>query len=135
GDPTLSQPEIDMLVSWVEGGAPEGDATFLPAPPPDFRFVAIPMPRYARSLAVAREATLSQASSLVAIRPKGLAEGSSLEAWATRPDGAVERLIWLTDYKKAWTHGYVLARPLKLPAGTALRVSATEGEAVFFFGR
>ena len=31
GDPSLSQIEIDMIVNWVEGGAPKGDEVYLPA--------------------------------------------------------------------------------------------------------
>ena len=31
-DPSLSQIEIDMIVNWVEGGAPEGDI-YLPVAP------------------------------------------------------------------------------------------------------
>ena len=30
GDPSLSQIEIDMIVNWVEGGAPKGDEIYLP---------------------------------------------------------------------------------------------------------
>src|SRR5436190_226258 len=30
-DPSLSFPEIDMFVAWVEGGAPEGDPALLPS--------------------------------------------------------------------------------------------------------
>ena len=30
GDPSLSTPEIDLLIAWVEGGAPEGDPVYLP---------------------------------------------------------------------------------------------------------
>ena len=34
-DPSLSQPEMDLFVNWVEGGAPEGDEIYLP---PERRF-------------------------------------------------------------------------------------------------
>ena len=32
-NPSLTPLEIEILVSWVEGGAPEGDAVYLPATP------------------------------------------------------------------------------------------------------
>src|SRR3954471_24469127 len=32
-DASLSQTEMDLLVNWVEGGAPEGDAIYLPPVP------------------------------------------------------------------------------------------------------
>ena len=33
-DSGLSLPEIDLIVNWVEGGAPEGDPAYLPDAPP-----------------------------------------------------------------------------------------------------
>src|SRR5438067_1782083 len=33
GDPSLSLPEMDLIVNWVEGGAPEGNPIYLPAMP------------------------------------------------------------------------------------------------------
>jgi hypothetical protein len=127
GDPSLSQPESDMFVIWVEGGAPEGDAADLPMHPPAFKAESPALPRYSRVLPVASESTLSQPTTVVALRPKDVAEGGSLEAWATRPDGSEERLIWLTDYRKAWARSYILLNPLTLPAGTRLRVAAKSG--------
>src|SRR5262245_8576752 len=32
-DPSLSLPELDLIVRWVEGGAPEGKPDYLPAKP------------------------------------------------------------------------------------------------------
>src|SRR5271169_524630 len=32
-DPSLTPLEVEMIVSWVEGGAPEGDAIYLPPAP------------------------------------------------------------------------------------------------------
>src|SRR5450432_994058 len=31
-DPSLTAPEIERIVQWVEGGAPEGDPIYLPSP-------------------------------------------------------------------------------------------------------
>ena len=42
-DPSLSQIEIDMIVNWVEGGAPKGDDIYLP-PAPHFSAEAKPPP-------------------------------------------------------------------------------------------
>jgi hypothetical protein len=131
GDPSLSGPEIDMLVAWVEGGAPEGDAQFLPnripAPEP-----APALPRYSRSVAVEHELRLDRPSRIVAIRPKGLNDHAELEAWAVLPDGSVDHLIWLNDYHKVWTRNYVLRDPDLLPSGTRLRVEAKPAGALMF---
>jgi len=133
-DPSLSGPEIDMLVAWVEGGAPEGDPAYLPHRVPTAEPAAT-LPRYARAVAVSRQLVLSQPARVVAVRPGGLADHASLEAWALRPDGEVDRLIWLDDYRTVWTRNYVLREPPLLPAGTRLKVKAEPGTALTFFLR
>jgi hypothetical protein len=114
GDPSLSQAEIEMLMAWVEGGAPEGDPNYLPhrveAGP-----VTIPAVPASRPLKVVEGTTLKAAVTLVAIRPSGPAD-----VWAVLPDGAVSRLIWLREYVG---RNYVLRAPERLPAGARLRVS------------
>src|SRR5437016_12690985 len=44
-NPSLTSIEIEMIVGWVEGGAPEGDPAYLPVKPP-----VEPEKRIARSL-------------------------------------------------------------------------------------
>jgi len=39
---------------------------------------------------------------------------------ATLPDGAIEPLIWLYDYKPQFDRTYYFRKPLKLPAGTKI---------------
>jgi hypothetical protein len=63
-DPSLSTPEIDLLVAWVEGGAPEGDPVYLP-----HRMPAIvgesgktSLPVHTRELKVATSAYLPSAA-------------------------------------------------------------------------
>ena len=127
GDPSLSTPEIDMLVAWVEGGAPEGDPAYLPHKIPTVAQEQAAIPRYGKSLSVTGSLKLEKTATLVAIRPDGASE-----AWAILPDGTVRRLIWLHDYRKVWTRTYELRGPENLPAGTRLRV---EGATASFYLR
>jgi len=113
----MSTPEIDMLVAWVEGGAPEGDPAYLPRKIPTLTPEKAATLRYGKSLNVVRSFTLDKSATLLAIRPDGASE-----AWAILPDGTVKRLIWLHDYRKVWTRTYELREPEDLPAGTQLRV-------------
>jgi hypothetical protein len=123
-----------MLIAWVEGGAPEGDPVYLPHRIPASAPNDVPLPRYSRTVAVSHEATLRQAGKLIAVRPKNLLDRESLEAWAVLPDGSVDRLIWLHDYRKVWTRDYVLREPLALPAGSRLRVeSAPNASLALYF--
>ena len=127
-DASLTGPEIDMLVAWVEGGAPEGDPAFLPhrVPPPSKNSQSSKNAGHSgagRQFTVTQETTLPSPASLVAIRPSGLADGGSLEAWAVFPDSSVKRLIWIRDYRKNWNRTYVLRAAEALPAGTRIRVA------------
>jgi uncharacterized protein with LGFP repeats len=41
------------------------------------------------------------------------------------PDGAVEHLIWLRNYREEWTRTYRFRDPVRLPKGTRIVVDAT----------
>jgi len=100
---SLGQPEIDRIVQWVEGGAPEGEGNPAEA-----------------VLHLAGSLTLTHPITILSILPN-----APLEAKATRPDGTVERLIWLKEF-----HGltYEFAEALTFPKGTVLNVNAASAE-------
>ena len=89
GDPSLSQIEIDMIVNWVEGGAPEGDDIYLP-PAPHFGGARANLqpngPRidggHRRRIYACR-----RPAEFAGVRPVQLAAGESLEVTAYEPDG------------------------------------------------
>ncbi len=113
-DPSLTGPEMERVVQWVEGGAPEGDPLYLPsmraAQPP-----AVPRFRAALRIAAGRPVTLPADQTFAGIRPD-----SALEAIALRPDGRVEHLIWLREY---YGLSYQFLDPVRLPKGTVVRVT------------
>ena len=118
-DRSLSLPEIALISSWVEGGAPEGDREFATpfhthpaeggeAEPKAGRLMV-------RGVQVLKEAVLATGVSVDA------AAGSPwLQATAHRPDGSVEHLLWLRGPRPPGTLDYWFLRPLALPAGTRL---------------
>jgi len=127
GDPSPSQIEIDMIVNWVEGGAPKGDDIYLP-PAPHFSVESKPEAA-GREVTVTTAAalTLAAPAELAGLRPVRLAAGESLEVTAYKPDGAVERLIWIRDWRPEWQRTYYFRHPVRLPKGT--RVAAYSGKA------
>ena len=126
GDPSLSQIEIDMIVNWVEGGAPEGDEVYLPQSP--HLAAEVQTPPAAREVAVttAEAVTLRAPAELAGLRPLRLVTGESLEVTAYEPDGAVERLIWIRGWRPEWQRTYYFLHPVRLPKGT--RIAAYSGQ-------
>ena len=119
-DPSLSQPEMDMIVSWVEGGAPEGDPIYLPKPPASGATTSMPSLRRVIEVGAGASQALTAPITVAAIRPERLPDGGSLEVAAERPDGSIERLIWIRDYRVKFARTYWLATPLELPRGSSI---------------
>jgi hypothetical protein len=118
-DQSLSQPEIDMLVGWVEGGAPEGNPVYLPQPPhldpPE------PEPR-GKQIELRDSMTLAGPMKLAGIRPQG-----PLEVAAILPDGTVDRLIWIRTFHPKWTRTYFFRDLVELPKGSKLLLYSSNG--------
>jgi hypothetical protein len=108
-DASLTQEEITRIAQWVEGGAPEGDPVYLPAPPAAAASDPVPAGIRVRQLP-------SRDTVVLGIRPLGDVEEARVTAQL--PDGTVEPLIWLLGYKRKWDRTFVYRDPLRLPAGT-----------------
>ena len=125
-DPSLTPLEIEMLVGWVEGGAPEGDAVYLPPKPAFDHEAKSPQPGKPGLIAEAGVPfTLREAVTALAITPRDMPQGSSMEVTAYKADGSVEHLIWLRNYREEWNRAYWFRDPVRLPAGTKVAVDAT----------
>src|SRR5437879_10600593 len=137
-DPSLTSLEVEMLVSWAEGGAPEGDPVYLP-PKPNFEFLhTTQRVRFGsvRTLVIRNATPLSfrQNVNAVAVRPRDLSYGSSMDITAYLPNGTVEHLIWLRDYRRRWTRTYWFRDPISLPKATRLVIdSVAPASAVISF--
>jgi hypothetical protein len=118
-DNALTQEEIHLIADWVEGGSPEGDRALLPKDP-EFGPQAIRPAKTGAELVVDGSLTLKQPMTLAAIRPRNLLEGSSIKVVADRPDGTIEPLIWLYNYKPKFDRTYFFRTPLSFPAGTRI---------------
>ncbi len=121
-DQSLTQPEMDVLVAWVEGGAPEGNAAYLPAGRPSGGAAGRPRAAAPRGgMELRGPVTLDRGVSLTAIQPEG-----PVEIAALLPDQSVERLIWVRQFHPKWRRAYELREPLRLPRGTRLLVYCSE---------
>ncbi|MGH9842174.1 MAG: hypothetical protein ACREEM_25770 [Blastocatellia bacterium] len=67
---------------------------------------------------------LAEQAEIVAIRPLLFPFAKSIEATAIRPDGTSEVLIWAKGYRYDWQPSYVFKKPVALPRGTRIEVTA-----------
>jgi mono/diheme cytochrome c family protein len=118
-DMALSPAQANLIISWVEGGVPEGDPEDLPDVPvyPPGEAPRLP----ADAVTVSGDYILAQAMTLDGIWPRQLPSGSSFQVVAELPDGPVEPLVWLYGYREAYSHPFLFKHSLELPAGTVIR--------------
>jgi hypothetical protein len=120
-DVGLTAEQLELIVDWEEGGAPEGEEKDLPPTPPKFPPAGAGASHSPREIAVSGDFKLVRAFKLGGLWPKKVTDGESFQITAELPDGSVEPLLWLQNYKNAYQHAFLLRRPLELPAGTMIR--------------
>jgi len=72
-------------------------------------------------------ARLASAGRIWAIVPSADASTRSLEVIARRPNGAMDVLLWIPEYRHEWPQALVLDDPISLPAGTIVTTVAEPG--------
>ena len=82
------------------------------------------LPPNAESLRVKASYAISESTDVVAVRPLLFPFAKSIEVAAYRPDGAVEVLIWAKDYRFDWQPAYFFKKPIALPKGARVEVTA-----------
>ena len=119
-DQGLTQEQIELIAEWVEGGAPEGDPALLPKTPefPEERAAHLPP-----GVPVEGALTLKSAIALAGIQPQKVPDTGSVIVTATRPDGSVEPLLWLYNYKPQFAQAYWYKSELRLEAATRIEVN------------
>ena len=119
-DRGLTAEQLELIVDWEEGGAPEGEEKDLPAQPklPEFPLDAA---KSGKEIAIAGDWKAPSAFTLAGLLPKAVPDGLSFQITAELPDGSVEPLLWLMNYKKQYGHRFLFRTPLHLPAGTMIR--------------
>jgi len=121
-DESLADPEIEMLVLWVEGGAPKGDDIYLP-PLPLFPVSRSAGPR--RGITVRGGTTLAHAVTATGFAPGKMPAGASMQIIAKLPDGSVENLLWLRNSRTEWDRAFYFRTAVTLPKGTLIAVHSS----------
>jgi hypothetical protein len=118
-DQGLTQEQIELITAWVEGGVPEGNPKDLPPKPKLTAPASTPAKR--NQIVVSGELTLRTPFKLAGLMPEKVPSGASMRILAKLPDGSMEPLLWLYEYKSEHKHAFLLRTPLTLPAGTIIR--------------
>lgn len=118
-DNSLTPEEIELIVAWSEGGVPEGDPKDLPKLPKLTPDAAIPA-RVRGEIVMSGPLQLTARFTLDGILPVKLPAGAQFQLTAELPDGSMEPLLWLKDYRPEFAHPFLLRKPLELPARTKI---------------
>jgi hypothetical protein len=116
-DKALTPEQLELIISWVGGGVPEGEAKDL-APDPKFE----PQPEVSThgSIAVSGEFELRKNFLLEGISPKTVPDDAAFQITAEMPDGSIEPLLWFEHYHAKFAHPFLYRNPIDLPAGTKI---------------
>jgi hypothetical protein len=118
-DGSLSQEQISLITDWVDGGAPKGNnPRVLPAVPTFEEPAPFAVPPNA--VAVSGELALTRAIDVDGVIPERMPPGSR-QIVAVKPDGAIEPLVWLYEYRDSLRHPFLFRRPVRLTAGTLIK--------------
>jgi hypothetical protein len=108
-DQGLTQQQIELIADWVEGGITKGNNPKALPPVPKFEPPArFSLPRDA--LAIADGQTLNKSVMVAGMYPQHVPQGASMQIVASLPDGDVEPLIWLYQFKDAYRHPFFLSQ-------------------------
>jgi hypothetical protein len=117
-DKALTPEQLEVITSWADGGVPEGEEKDLP-PAPKFSEMP-PVEHHRGDLVVSGELQLIRPFMLDGIVLDKIPEKASIQITTELPDGAVEPLVWVEEYKPKFAHPFLLRTPLELPKGSII---------------
>ncbi|MGH9594389.1 MAG: hypothetical protein ACRD5L_14965, partial [Bryobacteraceae bacterium] len=110
-DTSLSLEEMERIISWTDGGVPEGDAKDLAT---DVKIPETPHIEHPKGELVAGgDFALTKTFALDGLWPRKVPEKTSIRISAELPDGSVQLLLWLDEYKNQFGHPFLFQTPLK----------------------
>jgi hypothetical protein len=119
-DQGLTQKEVELINDWVDAGIRRGNnPNVLPEVPKfeDLSTFNIP----ADGVEVTGDVILSRPIKLDGLLPKKVPAGRSLQIVAELPNGTIEPLVWLYEYRDSYQHPFLFRQPVDLPLGTRVR--------------
>jgi hypothetical protein len=133
-DKGLTQVELDLISDWVDSDTPKGNnPNVLPKEPKFPKSSTFKSPK--NGIAVSGSFTLGQALTLNGLLPVKVPHAASFKIVATLPNGKIQPLLWLYEYKDTYQHPFLFAKPLDLPAGTIISGLPQDASMILIPGR
>ena len=117
-DTALTPEEMERIVSWTDGGVPEGEPKDIPPPPKSLDPETFTHGK--GELSATGDFALTRTFMLDGLWPDKFPEKGSFQITAQLPDGSIQPLLWLRDYKTQFGHPFLFQTPLNLPAHTVI---------------
>ncbi len=112
----LTPEQFELITSWVEGGVRRVEKDLPPAP----KWDSESQPKVPQIGTIGGPFTLKHELKLGGLLPVAVPVKASLRITASFPDGRIEPLLWLENYKPQFGHAFMFRTPLMLPAGTVI---------------
>jgi len=117
-DKALTPEQLELITSWVDGGVPEGEPKDVP-PEPKFTPM-LSVEHHKDDLVVSGEFQFTRPFTLDGVVLQQVPDKASFQITAELPDGSVEPLLWIEEYKPQFAHPFLLRTPLELPKGSII---------------
>jgi len=133
-DQGLTQEEIELIGDWIGQDAPRGNNPNMLPPVPKFtKPNAYESPK--GSLKTTRDTVLDREFILDGLFPTKTGNTSHAKIVAALPDGRIEPLLWLYQYKDSIAHPFLYRQPIALPKGTVIRGVPANSEVLLLPGK
>ena len=133
-DQSLTQQELELITDWVEGGTARGNnSNVLPKKPKIAKAAAVKNPK--DGIIVSGSLALNRAVTLDGILPDRVPPEASMQIFAVLPNGDVEPLVWLHEYKDNYRHPFLFRKPVDLPPGTVIEGVRSDASIILIPGK
>ena len=133
-DHGLSQEEIELISEWIDSGARKGNnPNLLPRTPKFSKPAKFKKPKGA--VAANGPLTFDKPFVLDGLFFEQAPDKATARVVAEFPDGHLEPLLWLYEYKDTFQHPFLLRSPIELPVGTKILGIPSNSRLLFLPGK
>jgi hypothetical protein len=133
-DQSLTQEEVELIAAWIDQDAPRGNnPNLLPTVPKFSKPTSFMSPK--NSIQATDGGTVETPIVVDGVFPRKIGNASTVRIVAAFPNGHVEPLLWLYEYKDSIAHPFLYRTPIELPAGTVIHGVPQGADIILLPGR